>query len=155
MRKLAGFVLLFFSIASPLSAQTDASKEVMSVVNRLFDSMRTRETATVRGAFIPEGRLISTSIRDGQPSLRVLSLDAFVQLVKETKEPFSEEMFEPEVRIHGDLATVEGWYDFHVGQRLTNCGTNALQLVRTSEGWKIAHIVSTIQTKGCERRSKQ
>ena len=61
----------------------------------------------------------------------------------------------PQVRIYGDMATVEGWYDFHVGERLTNCGVNAFQLVRTSDGWKIAHIASTIQTTGCERKSKE
>jgi SnoaL-like domain len=160
MRKLFHLILLFLSINSPLlaqkppGAQADASKEVMSVVNRLFDSMRTREVERLRALFIPEGQLISTSLRDGQPATRVLSLDGFARLVKETKEPFSERMFEPEVRVHGDLATVEGWYDFHVGQRLTNCGMNAFQLVRTSDGWKIAHVASTIQTKGCERQSR-
>ena len=160
MRKLLNLILVFscLVLAAPAqqkpAAQPDASKEVMSVVNRLYDSMRAREVEKLRAAFIPEGRLISTSLRDGQPTARVLSLDSFAQLVNETKEPFSERMFEPQVRIHGDLATVEGWYDFHVGRRLTNCGMNAFQLVRTVDGWKIAHVASTIQTKGCERQGK-
>ncbi|MGB7923913.1 MAG: nuclear transport factor 2 family protein [Pyrinomonadaceae bacterium] len=156
MRKLFALVLVFFSFtASPLLAQADASKEVMSVVQRLFDAMRAREVATVRAVFIPEGQLVSTSLRDGQPTTRVLTIDAFARLVNDAKEPFIERMFKPKVRVYGDMATVEGRYDFHVGQRLTNCGTNSFQLVRTSGGWKIAHVVSTIQTKGCEGQSKQ
>ncbi|MGB9178465.1 MAG: nuclear transport factor 2 family protein [Pyrinomonadaceae bacterium] len=161
MRKLFNLVLVFFAITSPLLAQKpaalekDASKEVMSVVQRLFDAMRMGEVATVRAVFIPEGQLVSTTLRDGQPTTRVLTLDAFAKLVNDAKDPFIERMFKPKVRVYGDLATVEGRYDFHVGQRLTNCGINAFQLARTPDGWKIAHVASTILTKGCEGQSKQ
>jgi hypothetical protein len=159
MRRSFPILLILFAITSPLSGQKtaheDTTGDVMKVVNRLFDSMRTRDTSSVRGVFIPDGRLISTALRNGQPTTRILTLDDFVKLVNETKEPYRERMFDPEVRIYGDMATVEGWYDFHVGERLTNCGVNAFQLVRTSGGWKIAHIASTIQTTGCERQSKE
>jgi hypothetical protein len=162
MRKLFNLVLVFFIVATPLLAQKkpsalerDASQAVLSVVQRLFDAMRAREVETMRAVFIPEGQLVSTNLRDGQPTVRVLTLDAFAQLVNNAKDPFIERMFKPKVRIYGDLATVEGRYDFHVGQRLTNCGINSFQLVRTSDGWKIAHVASTIQTKGCEGQSKQ
>jgi D-alanyl-D-alanine carboxypeptidase len=123
---------------------------VLSVVNRLFDSMQARQGEIVRGLFIPDGRLVSTQVRQGQPALRVLTRDEFVKLVIETKEPFRERMFEPEVRVEGDLATVWGRYDFHVGERLTNCGVNSFQLLRTPDGWKIAHIASTILTVNCQ-----
>jgi hypothetical protein len=45
--------------------------------------------------------------------------------------------------------TVWGRYDFHVGERLTNCGFNSIQLLRTNGGWKIVNIASTILTAGC------
>ena len=159
MRRSFQILLVLFAITSPLSAhrtaREDTAGDIMKVVNRLFDSMRTRDSNSLRAVFIPEGRLISTALRNGQPATRILSLDNFVKLVNETKEPYRERMFDPEVRIYGDMATVEGWYDFHVGERLTNCGINAFHLVRTSDGWKIAHIASTIQTTGCERQSKE
>jgi D-alanyl-D-alanine carboxypeptidase len=123
---------------------------VMNVVKRLFDSMQARQGDIVRGLFIPDGRLISTQVRQGQPSIRVLSRDEFVKLVIETKEPFRERMYDAEVRVQGDLATVWGRYDFHVGERLTNCGVNSFQLLRTPDGWKIAHIASTILTANCQ-----
>jgi D-alanyl-D-alanine carboxypeptidase len=123
---------------------------VMGIVNRLFESMQAKQLDVLRGLFIPEGRLISTRLRENQPAMRLLTLDDFVKLVAETKEPFRERMFEPEVRVEGDVATVWGRYDFHVGARLTNCGVNAIQLLRTPEGWKIAQIASTILTQGCQ-----
>lgn len=123
---------------------------VMSVVNRLFESMQARQGEIVRGLFIADGRLVSTQMRQGQPSVRVLTRDEFAKLVMETKEAYRERMFEPEVRVQGDLATVWGRYDFHVGERLTNCGVNSFQLLRTPDGWKIAHVASTVLTAGCQ-----
>lgn len=123
---------------------------VMSVVERLFASMQAREADALRSLFIPEGRLVSTSTRPGQASVvRLLSLDDFIKLVVETKEPFRERMYEPEVRIQGEMASVWGRYDFHVGERMTNCGYNSVQLLRVREEWKIANIASTIITQGC------
>jgi D-alanyl-D-alanine carboxypeptidase len=123
--------------------------EVMKNVNQLFASMEARELDALRGLFIPEGRLVSTITRQGQPTVRLLTLDDFVKMVAESKEPFRERMFDAEVRVSGDMATVWGRYDFHVGERLTNCGYNSLQLVRVRGEWKIVSIASTIITQGC------
>lgn len=125
---------------------------VRSVVNRLFESMEAKQLDVLRGLFIPEGRLVSTSTRQGQPAVRLLSLDEFVRLVAETKEPFRERMPEMEMRVQGDMASAWGRYDFHVGARLTNCGYNSIQLLRTKDGWKIVNIASTIITQGCQEQ---
>ncbi len=144
-------MLLLLSLPVHSDEKTTSKEDVMNVVNRLFDVMRSRDVAGMRQLFSPEGRLLSIFKRDGQKIVRNLSVDDFAKMVEHTKETYSERMFEPEVQISGDLATVWGWYDFHVGEQLTNCGTNAFQLLRTDEGWKIAQIVSTIQTTDCDR----
>lgn len=128
----------------------DDRAAVMNVVNSLFESMQARQGDVVRDLFTPEGRLVSTQLRQGQPAIRLLTRDEFVKLVNEAKEPFRERMFKPEVRVEGDMATVWGRYDFHVGARLTNCGVNSFQLLRTPGGWKIINIASTIITTGCQ-----
>ncbi|HEX8747857.1 MAG TPA: nuclear transport factor 2 family protein [Pyrinomonadaceae bacterium] len=121
----------------------------MKTVNQLFASMEARDLNALRGLFIPEGRLVSTITRQGQPAVRLLALEDFIKMVAESKEPFRERMFDEEVRVQGDMATVWGRYDFHVGERLTNCGYNSLQLVRVQGEWKIVNIASTIITQGC------
>lgn len=137
-----------------INEQKSASEAtVMSVVNQLFASMEAKQLDALRGLFIPAGRLVSTSVRGGQSSVRLLSLDDFTKLILEAKEPFRERMFDSEVRVSGDMATVWGRYDFHVGERLTNCGYNSVQLMRVKEEWKIVNIASTIITQGC-RESK-
>ena len=122
----------------------------MGVVNQLFAGMEAKQPDALRGLFIPEGRLVSTSVRQGQSTVRLLSLDDFIKLVMGSKEPFRERMFDAEVRVSGDMATVWGRYDFHVGARLTNCGHNSIQLMRVKGEWKIINIASTIVTQGCQ-----
>jgi D-alanyl-D-alanine carboxypeptidase len=123
---------------------------VLKVVNRLFESMEARQLDVLRGIFISEGRLVSTYTRQGEIILRQLSLEEFAKMVAETKEPYRERMFDMEVRVRGDMGSVWGRYDFHVGQRLTNCGYNSIQLMRGKDGWKIISIASTIITQGCQ-----
>ena len=136
--------------ASVRAFQTpDQTAEIKGVIDHLFDAMQTRDTETLRKLFTSEGRMLSTISRNGKPSLRNLSIDDFAKMVADTKEPYRERMLDVEVRVDGDLATVWGRYDFHVGARLTNCGTNAFQLVRTTDGWKIVQSTSTIRTEGC------
>jgi D-alanyl-D-alanine carboxypeptidase len=123
---------------------------VMKVVNQLFAGMEAKQADQLRRIFTPEGRLVSVYARQDESVVRQLSLEDFVKLAMEAKEPFRERMFEPEVRVRGDMATVWGRYDFHVGQRLTNCGYNSFQLMRVRQEWKIINIASTIITQGCQ-----
>ena len=147
-KSLGRFII---ELAEVVLAEKSQGEEqaVMSVVNRLFESMQGQQADALRSLFIPEGRLVSTTRQD-KSSIRILTLDEFTKLVAETKEPYRERMFNPEVRVEGDAATVWGRYDFHAGARLTNCGVNAIQLVKTAEGWKIVHITSTILTENCQ-----
>ena len=40
-------------------------------------------------------------------------------------------------------------YDFSFGTRHSHCGTDAFQLLRTVEGWKIVSLAVTYRTEGC------
>ena len=66
-----------------------------------------------------------------------------------------ERMYDPEVRISDNLATIWTYYDFHRGAQFSHCGVDAVQLVRTADGWKIAHIAYTVRRTQCERSNKK
>ncbi len=158
MRRLLVLTSLFLATLLTVAPRTIArsdKEEVLKTINELFKTMEARDGAAIRVLFAPDGRLVSTSRHDNTQTTRVLTPDAFAKLAAETKEPYIERMIDAEVRVSGDLATVCGRYDFHVGEKLTNCGMNAFQLIRTADGWKIIHIASTIETKGCERRKSK
>ncbi|MCA1557644.1 MAG: nuclear transport factor 2 family protein, partial [Acidobacteria bacterium] len=151
-KPLSRFITEMAEIVIKEQRSTDESN-VMSVFNQLFATMEAKRLDALRGLFIPEGRLVSAIQRQGQSSVRLLSLEDFVKLVADAKEPFRERMFDTEVRVRGDMAELWGRYDFHVGTRLTNCGYNSIEFMRIKGEWKIINIASTIITEGC-RESK-
>jgi hypothetical protein len=107
---------------SPAAAQS-AEAEIEAVVLRLFDGMRSGDSAVVRSAFHPEARLQSVGERDGAVTLRSESVDGFVRAVGTPHpEPWDERIANLEVRVDGDLATAWMDYAFYLGPRFSHCG---------------------------------
>jgi hypothetical protein len=139
---------LTLSIAAHATAQDapgDADKEaVVAVVVQLFDGMRAGDSAMVRSTFAPDARLVSTSSRDGQPVLQSVEIDRFVEAVGTPHEQvWDERLWDIEVRIDANLATVWTEYAFYLGEELSHCGVDAFQLFRGRDGWKIFQIADT------------
>ena len=124
-------------------------QEVVAAVERLFQAMQARDTVAVRAAFHPGGTGTAVAMQQGGRVVRSLSTDEFVRSVGAAQEPLVERMWNPEVRIEGDLATLWAPYDFHIGERFSHCGTDAVQLIRTDAGWKITAIAWTIHDAPC------
>jgi len=49
------------------------------------------------------------------------------------------------VRIDGPVATLWAPYDFYRGIEFSHCGTDAFQLAKTPDGWKVTLISYTVQ----------
>jgi hypothetical protein len=85
----------------------------------------------------------------------VLTGEAFATMIASNKgADYIEQMPSPEARVSGDLAVVSGRYTFHLGDKLSHCGTNTFNLVRNETGWKIANAASTLEFQ-CERDLKR
>ena len=56
----------------------------------------------------------------------------------------------PLVSIRGNMAQVWGEYEFLRDGKFTHCGVDMVTLFQTPEGWKIAAIAYTTETKGCK-----
>jgi hypothetical protein len=134
-----------------LRAQATAEDSVRAVVVRLFDGMRTRDSAAVRATFVPDARLQTAVVRqDGTPVLRADSLDTFVRAVGEPSDVTWDEQIDAwHVRIDGPLAVVTTDYTFFAGPRLSHCGIDAFQLFRGPDGWKIFQLTDTRRRTGC------
>lgn len=136
--------LLLAVVPDPAEAQASAEHEVRAVVDRLFDGMRVGDSAVVRSVFHPQAGLFTTAVRDGQPVLRSDSIAAFVRAVGTPHEQvWDERISNVEIRVDDPLATAWMDYRFHLGERFSHCGVNALQFFRTPEGWKIIQIIDT------------
>lgn len=134
-----------------LSAQVTTEDSVRAVIVQLFDGMRTRDSAAVRAAFVPDARLQTALVRDGRPELRADSVGAFVRAIggAPADVTLDERVDSVHVRIDGPLAVVTVDYTFYAGQRLSHCGIDAFQLFRGPEGWKIFQLTDTRRRAGC------
>lgn len=131
----------------PASATTDRDA-VLAVVQAFFDTMAARDVAGARRILIPEGRLYAIRQQDGKSIIRARTHQEYLAELERSKKSLRERMWNPEVRIQGLLATVWTPYDFWVDGKLSHCGADAFQLIKTDEGWKIAGGAYTIESKG-------
>lgn len=165
-RFLSGVVVAALSVAAvvsrPLGAQSTSGKSlgpeeqaVLATVQRLFDAMRAKDTAAFRDIFEPNARLVGVRTRqNGDQVVQVLPWDRFgAFMASDTRGPWIERAWSPEVRVRGTLATVWAEYDFHFGQTPSHCGVDAVQLLETPSGWKIVSIADTYEATGCPKRA--
>ena len=127
-----------------------ARRDVVVTVERLMLAMETRDTALLASLFVPGARLVGIRPKEGGAVLQALTVTQFAEYVaRDRRDRWVERLDRPEVRIDGTLATVWARYRFSFGERLSHCGTDAFQLLRTSEGWKIVSLADTYRTDGC------
>ncbi|MGI9140093.1 MAG: hypothetical protein ACR2GJ_03170 [Gemmatimonadaceae bacterium] len=160
MKRLLIFCCVFLAMGcaaapatrpTPIDPATAADRAaVIATVQSLFDAMRTRDTAAIRAAVVPNTQLVSIRIADGAPPrMQIQPVSAFVASVGRAPDELVERMWDPRVEIAGPLASLWAPYDFRIGSSFSHCGHDAVHLVRTAEGWKIAGITYTVVTTGC------
>lgn len=130
-------------------ARGEDEAEVEAVVRGLFDAMRDADSAAARALFHPDARLSGPVEKEGEVLLRTSPVGPFLEAVGGAEEQWDERIADLEIRVHGRLATAWMDYVFHLGGDLSHCGVNAMQLYRSTEGWKIFQIADTRRTDGC------
>ena len=135
------------------AAPTADERAVLAVVQGAFDAMRTRDTAAFRAAWVPGARIVTTyTDRQGKPAVRTSEIEGFIGAIAGFKEEVRERIFDPQVKVVDNLATVWTEYDLHAGGRFSHCGVDAFHLARTESGWKIVHVTDTQRREGCPAR---
>ena len=153
MRRISfGFALAVSIAGTPAVAQQATTggtagaageQEVLAVVNALFTALKAKDTAKMRSLHEPGARLVLTATRDGRPRIRPVPLDEFLQIIARNESAIEERIFEPQVRIDDNLATVWNRYEFLVDGKPDHCGVDAFQLARFADGWKVIAIADT------------
>jgi hypothetical protein len=142
-------VLAATLLLSPVmsAAQTADHDAAYAVVTKLFDGMRTRDTAAMRAAFAPGARLQSV----GANGIRNDEISAWVNSVGTAAAGLvlDERLGNPIVQVSGDLASVWVDYWFFAGERFSHCGVDAFVLARQTGTWKILSVSDTRQREGC------
>ena len=135
------------AIPAPRHLPADEDRTaILTVVQSLFDALAERDGDTLRALLHPDVVMRSVEVAgDGERSIATSTLDDLVARVESSEEVLTERMFDPEVRISGDLAMVWTPYDFYVGNTLSHCGADVFVLVREDEAWRVTGLSWTRQ----------
>ena len=149
MRLLVAAAVVLLPAAAPLEAQSE-DREVLAVIQQLFDGMRAKDTARMRATLHPQARMVSPGMRDGVAVVNVDTPERWLASVAgATGGPLDERTRNPVVHVDGALASVWVDYNFFVGERFNHCGVDTFHLVRTATGWKIIDLADTRRREGC------
>lgn len=118
---------------------------VLLAAEALFQAMHDRDTAALDTLLHPRAQIVAVSER----GVGVRTAAEWIPTVAQSAEALRERMWETQVEIDGDLATLWAPYDFHRGERFSHCGTDAFQFVRERGGWKLISVAFTVRTTGC------
>lgn len=120
------------------------AQEVRETIEAVFDAMRAGDGAAVRSAFHPNARLQTALGPSDTSTVRATSVDAFAEAVGQPRDKvWDERIWDVEIRVDGPLASAWVPYVFYLGDERSHCGVNAVQLVKTSNGWRILQLTDT------------
>jgi hypothetical protein len=148
MRVVAIAVITTAMLNSSTVAQSAAERDaVLTTVQAFFDTMTAKDVEGARKILVPQGRFHAMRMRDGD--IRSFSNEEYFAQLQSEKRTFRERMWNPEVRVHGLIATVWTPYDFWIDGKFSHCGIDAFDLIKTKDGWQMAGGSYTIEAK-CE-----
>lgn len=145
---------LLLLVAGTLNAQAPvagAERDVMAVVNGLFDGMRKSDSGMVRPLFHAKARFITMDLRtEGRPARVEENVEAFIKSIGQPRtEVFDEQLFNVKTQIDGSLASVWADYKFFIGTRFSHCGVDHFLLVKEAGRWQIIELSDTRRTVNC------
>lgn len=138
-------VLMLTSCATAPDQRRD--DDVVQAAQRIFDAMERGDASTLATLLHPEARMVA--VIDGETRIR--TGQEWVSGIAASREPVRERMWNPRVRVDGDLASLWAPYDLHIGDRFSHCGTNAMHFVRSGTAWRLVSVTFTVQKEDCAR----
>lgn len=129
-----------------IPASSPGSAEVIAETERFFDAMRRHDAAALRESIHPDASFYVVS---SDAPLATVKVDDWIMRIASSSEFLDERMWQPEVRIEGNLATLWAPYDFHRDRNFSHCGIDSFQFVREAGRWKLLTIVFTRKMTGC------
>ncbi len=155
MKNLLLLVSCICGLAVPMFAQKpDDKTAALAVVNKLFDEMRAANAAGILATGTADNQLVAVQkMRDGKTRISAINGEQFTKFFTKPG-AVKEVMYDPKIDVDGDWAMVWGRYVFFADGKLSHCGINQFNLVRTETGWKIANGASTIDPGACNEKEK-
>ncbi len=145
-RHIALFCTAFAFNAAVLPAQSADEKAVLATVQRVFEGMRTSDSAMVRSSFDAGARFAGV---DSTGTVRYGTLDGWIRAIATSAGRWEEPLYDVQVRVDGTMAQVWAPYTFYLDKKVRHCGVDTFELLRTSTGWKITQLSDTQRRENC------
>lgn len=150
------YLIFWFTILNITSTEFQVPEEIIpdqeveTVVTSLFDAMRASDGDKIRSLLTDQATLHTVVAAEGEPVLRETPFMNFITSIGQV-EPgtLDEQLSSLKVHIDENLATAWMDYRFYVQEEFSHCGVNTMNLLKTSDGWKIFSIVDTRRREGC------
>lgn len=143
--------ILFVFTALTVYAQREEKPEkaIKAVINNFFAGMEKGDTVLLKSACTAEPVFQTyTANQEGKMQVYTEDFDEFVRFIgTPTKDKYKEEIEFEAIHAEKSLASVWTPYKFYLNGKVSHCGTNSFQLVKTVEGWKIQYIIDTRRRK--------
>ena len=130
-----------------LSAQAVGADLPETPVNNLFDAMREHDAEKLLSQFTDKA-LLQRALPDG--SVRQSDIKKFAKSIAQSTAFLDEHLLSVSVQQSGNLATVWTPYAFYLNEKLSHCGVNSFQVVKTQEGWKIQYLIDNSHQGDCQ-----
>jgi hypothetical protein len=153
-RLLVGLAVVVACVATPSRALAQASVDperdaVLAVVQSFFDTMAAKDATTARKILLPEGRFYAVGDQASKVRIRTFTVEEYLFDLPAMKQTVRERIWNPDVHIRGFIAHVWTPYDFWTNGKLSHCGIDSFDLIKTEQGWRIVGGTYTIENK-CE-----
>jgi ketosteroid isomerase-like protein len=156
LKHISPIILLFFlSLLTQKDLFAQQNNTPSSVIESFFDGMRASDGETLQTLITEDATLHTITQREGETVKAATDMNRFLDSVSNAPTGLlNEQLTSLEVHIDGDLATAWMEYNFFRGDEFSHCGVNSMNLIRTSDGWKIFSVVDTRRTDDCDLKEK-
>ena len=137
--------ILLFQACSPVERFPDAEEDhgergaVLDVAQKVLDAIGNADAGLLHSVTVPETRMNGRLVEEyssGFPAREV---------------PMVERMWNPEVSIDGEIASIWTPYDFYRNGEFSHCGIDAFQLRKLEGEWKVVGIIwNSLQPPDCQ-----
>ena len=118
---------------------------ILETVHDFFQALEAREAFRLQALLHEDAVLTRIDARGDTLKVAAGAGTEWVASVSKPGEPLIERMENPVVHHAGRFADVWTYYDFHIGEELSHCGYDAIQLVKEEGRWRILGVTYTIE----------
>ncbi|MGH7637601.1 MAG: hypothetical protein ACREOK_08105, partial [Gemmatimonadaceae bacterium] len=127
----AAAVLTVLAAFAPLRAQTSSpppadSLGALAAVDKMFEGMRTADSAMVRAVMAKGARFAMVDPRSTPPAIRFDTVGGWIAAIATSNRRWDEQIYDVQVRVDGNIAQVWAPYTFYLDKQVRHCGVNAI-----------------------------